>query len=62
MGKGVPRPIMAGECQTKNVNDYSEDPEDDKPAAVLDEGDIQLLKSYGMGPYTTAIKATEKVS
>ena len=53
---------MAGECQTKNVNDSSEDPEDDKPAAVLDEGDIQLLKSYGMGPYTTAIKATEKVS
>jgi hypothetical protein len=22
------------------------------PAAVLDEGDIALLKTYGMGPYT----------
>lgn len=25
-------------------------------------GDIQLLKSYGMGPYTAAIKTTEKVN
>ena len=30
--------------------------EDDKPIAVLDEDDIALLKSYGLGPYTTRIK------
>lgn len=45
-------------CQTKNVNDY-DDKEDDKPIVALDEGDIALLKTYGIGPYTTAIKETE---
>jgi len=29
------------------------------PAAVLDEGDIALLKTYGMGPYNAAIKKAE---
>lgn len=47
----------AGECQTKNVKDYNE--EDEKPVIALDEGDIALLKTYGIGPYTNAIKATE---
>lgn len=51
--------MSAGECQTKNTKDYEED-EDDAPAAVLDEGDIALLKSYGMGPYTASIKKCEK--
>lgn len=51
--------MSAGECQTKNVNDY--DDEDDKDAPPpLDEGDIALLKSYGLGPYTTAIKKAEE--
>ena len=27
--------------------------EDNKPIAVLDEADIALLKTYGLGPYTT---------
>lgn len=27
---------------------------------MLDEGDIALLKTYGMGPYTAAIKQVEK--
>lgn len=27
---------------------------------ALDDGDIQLLKTYGQGPYTKAIKALEK--
>lgn len=35
----------AGECQTTNTKDYSEDPEDDKPAAVLDEGAKRLFTS-----------------
>lgn len=51
--------MSAGECQTKNVNDY--DDEDDKDAAPpLDEGDIALLKSYGLGPYATSIKKAEE--
>eukprot|EP00605_Chrysophyceae_sp_TOSAG23-4_P002294 GSChrysophyteH1.ASY1.ANO1.2540.1 assembled CDS len=50
--------MSAGECQTNNRNNYDDDKDDDIPAA-LDEGDIALLKSYGIGPYTTAIKATE---
>lgn len=39
-----------------------EDPEkktDDEPIQTLDEGDIALLKTYGVGPYTKAIKALE---
>jgi len=47
-----------GACQTKNRSE-DEDTEDVPPPA-LDESDIELLKSYGLGPYTTTIKATEK--
>ena len=50
--------MSAGECQTSNKNKYEDGKEDDLPPA-LDEGDIALLKSYGIGPYTVAIKATE---
>jgi 26S proteasome regulatory subunit T1 len=49
--------MSSGECQTKNKKEYSE--EDEKPVIALDEGDIALLKTYGIGPYTNAIKATE---
>lgn len=47
-------------CQTKNVNTY-DDEEDEKEKEVkpLDAGDIALLKSYGLGPYTSAIKKVE---
>ena len=45
--------------QTSNTKDYDEEPEE-APATVLDEGDIQLLKAYGQGPYTAAIKKAEK--
>ena len=35
--------------------------EDDEPtSSALDEGDIALLKSYGLGPYTMGIKKVEK--
>jgi 26S proteasome regulatory subunit T1 len=51
--------MSAGECQTKNVNDYDEE-EDENIAPPLDEGDIALLKSYGLGPYSTAIKSAEE--
>lgn len=47
-----------GECQTSNKKEY-DDEEDDTPAPALDEGDIALLKTYGLGPYTTAIKDVE---
>lgn len=50
--------MSAGECQTKNKLDYAE--EEDKPVKALDEGDIALLKTYGVGPYTNAIKAIEE--
>ena len=38
----------------------ADDEEDNKPIAVLDEADIALLKTYGLGPYTTRIKTMEK--
>ena len=49
--------MSAGECQTKNTKDY--DDKDEKPIVALDEDDIALLKTYGVGPYNAAIKATE---
>jgi len=51
--------MSAGECQTTNRNDYDDEEEDDAPPP-LDEGDIALLKSYGLGPYSTAIKTLEE--
>jgi 26S proteasome regulatory subunit T1 len=51
--------MSAGECQTKNANDY-DDEEDKDVAPPLDEGDIALLKSYGLGPYATSIKKAEE--
>lgn len=39
--------------------DRPEELEETKEKA-LDEGDIQLLKTYGQGPYTKAIKELEK--
>jgi len=52
--------MSAGECQTKNKGSY--DGKDDEAALppALDEGDIALLKSYGIGPYTVAIKQIEE--
>lgn len=50
---------MAGECQTKNANDYG-DEDDNDVAPPLDEGDIALLKSYGLGAYATSIKNAEE--
>lgn len=51
--------MSSGECQTKNVNDY--DNEEEKEAAPpLDEADIALLKSYGLGPYASSIKKLEE--
>jgi len=53
--------MAKGECQTSNVNSYdSDEDKDDKPSAALDAGDIALLKTYGLGPYTTKIKQAEK--
>lgn len=51
--------MSAGECQTKNRGNYDEKDEEELPPA-LDEGDIALLKTYGVGPYTVAIKSTEE--
>jgi len=51
--------MSAGECQTTNRGDYDEEDKEDAPPP-LDEGDIALLKSYGMGPYTKLIKQLEE--
>jgi 26S proteasome regulatory subunit T1 len=51
--------MAKGECQTKNQGDYASDVEEEKDVAALDEDDIALLKTYGLGPYTTAIKQLE---
>mmetsp|Transcript_6668 Transcript_6668/g.9600 ORF Transcript_6668/g.9600 Transcript_6668/m.9600 type:complete len:459 (+) Transcript_6668:133-1509(+) len=51
--------MSAGECQTRNRGDYDEKEEEDK-APPLDEADIALLKSYGLGPYSASIKAAEE--
>lgn len=51
--------MSAGECQTKNKGNYDENDEKDKPIVALDEGDIALLKTYGIGPYTIAIRNVE---
>merc|ERR1711871_1447669 len=48
-----------GECQTDNKADAADDKDKEK-IQVLDEGDIHLLKTYGLGPYTKAIKAVEE--
>eukprot|EP01084_Bolivina_argentea_P318025 551441_1 len=49
-----------GECQTKNKQEYDGDEENEKKPVSLDEGDISLLKTYGIGPYTMQIKKIEK--
>ncbi|GAB5354885.1 hypothetical protein AAMO2058_000158000 [Amorphochlora amoebiformis] len=49
-----------GACQTTNKGSY--DPDEEKNAKKLqplDEDDIALLKTYGLGPYANRIKAIE---
>lgn len=48
--------------KTKEPQDEEakDDDEEKKESAALDAGDIQLLKSYGLGAYTLAIKEAEK--
>lgn len=43
---------------TTFINSIQEEKDDAPPP--LDEGDIALLKSYGLGPYSTKIKALEE--
>jgi 26S proteasome regulatory subunit T1 len=52
--------MVKGECQTKNQGDYASDGEEEKEVRALDEDDIALLKTYGLGPYTNPIKDLEK--
>jgi len=46
-------------CQTTNVNDY-DDEEEEKEVKVLDEEDIAILRTYGVGPYSVALKKCEE--
>eukprot|EP00635_Sarcinochrysidales_sp_CCMP3193_P007477 CAMPEP_0118889774 /NCGR_PEP_ID=MMETSP1166-20130328/540_1 /TAXON_ID=1104430 /ORGANISM="Chrysoreinhardia sp, Strain CCMP3193" /LENGTH=439 /DNA_ID=CAMNT_0006828369 /DNA_START=19 /DNA_END=1338 /DNA_ORIENTATION=+ len=52
-------PDDAGACQTTNKNNYEEDPAEEEAPPELDSGDIELLKSYGKGPYTVSLKKVE---
>ena len=52
--------MSSGECQTKNKGSYEDGKDDDALPPALDEGDIALLKTYGIGPYTVAIKQIEE--
>jgi len=50
-------PDHLGSDQRKVKDDKDEK---EKPIQSLDEGDIALLKSYGVGQYTKAIKTVEE--
>lgn len=53
--------MAIGECQTRNVKDNDDNDDENSTAPPpLDEGDIKLLKTYGLGPYTEKIKKAEK--
>jgi 26S proteasome regulatory subunit T1 len=51
--------MAKGECQTTNKGDYASDNEDEKEVQALDDDDIALLKTYGLGPYSKSIKQLE---
>ncbi|KAM3379971.1 hypothetical protein P3S68_005544 [Capsicum galapagoense] len=40
--------------------DVEDETKDEKNPKPLDEDDIALLKTYGLGPYSTSIKKAEK--
>ena len=46
-------PDYLGKYQTKIKDDERKD---DKPIQALDEGDIEILKTYGDGLYSRSIK------
>ncbi|KAJ1458255.1 26S proteasome ATPase subunit [Pelagophyceae sp. CCMP2097] len=52
-------PDAAGECQTANKKEYDPNEEVETPDE-LDAGDIELLKTYGNGPYTLALKKVDE--
>lgn len=49
----------AGECQTSNVNDNDDNEDNKNIPPPLDDADIELLKTYGIGPYSNSIKKAE---
>ena len=54
--------MSAGECQTSNRNEY-DDKDDEKNPPALDEGDIQLLKTYVLpAPIHIALKRPKTIS
>ena len=44
----------------RKVKHDDKENEKGKDFKTLDEGDIQLLKTYGQGPYSKSLKAVEK--
>ena len=50
--------MALGECQTTNTKNYDDESDGEAPPP-LDADDISLLKAYGVGPYTDAIKELE---
>lgn len=49
-----------GDDMRKVKNSGDKDEEKEKKLVPLDEADIQLLRSYGSGPYARRIKAAEE--
>ena len=45
-------------CQTTNKKTYDPEDKEDIPPPLGDD-DIQLLKAYGIGPYTNPLKAID---
>ena len=51
--------MALGDCQTRNEGGGDDDKDSKDLPPPLDDGDIALLKSYGVGPYAKSIKAAE---
>jgi 26S proteasome regulatory subunit T1 len=50
---------MAPKSDWEKYKKPDEDSKDEDKIVALDEGDIQLLKTYGQGPYAAALKSLE---
>ena len=51
---------MPPKADWEKYNKPDEDQKKDDKIVALDEGDIQLLKTYGQGPYARSLKQIDK--
>lgn len=50
---------MAPKADWEKYKKTDEDKKDEEKIVALDEGDIQLLKTYGQGPYAASLKSLD---